>query len=172
VQQSCFLEFISLPTIDMTEFKAMEFVPSSKTEDEPAKDPSQLSWYELKGIEPITPDTIEIGNTAGSTAGAGSGDFHQYRGYKRREMERLEKMEKQAKWEQANAEFARRKALHEDLDRKRTETKAQKRKRLKELRKMKRDKKKAKNELDQSSELKESHHKNGNDSDENEVVQQ
>ena len=50
----------------MTEFKAMEFVPSSKTEDEPAKDPSQLSWYERKGIEPITPDTIEIGNTAGS----------------------------------------------------------------------------------------------------------
>ena len=75
-------------------------------------------------------------------------------------------MEKQAKWvklvlqmlstnnvvkEQANAEFARRKALHEDLDRKRTETKAQKRKRLKELRKMKRDKKKAKNELVESA---------------------
>ena len=53
----------------------------------------------------------KICNTAGSTAGAGSGDFHTYRGYHTKEMARLADFEKEAKieaeqkkWEASRAE--------------------------------------------------------------------
>jgi len=41
----------------------------------------------------------------GSTAGAGSGDFHHYRHCRRREMERIDGMEKRAEQDEALLEF-------------------------------------------------------------------
>ena len=44
----------------------------------------------------------------GSTAGAGSGDFHHYRHCRRRELERLDNMVKRAEHDDALSEFEQR----------------------------------------------------------------
>ena len=63
---------------------------------------------------------MKVDNVMGSTAGAGSGDFHVYRAFRRREMLRVERMEKDAELEEANDEFeaardGKRKACEERL---------------------------------------------------------
>ena len=49
-------------------------------------------------------------NTAGSTAGAGSGEFHTYRASRRREQLRLEAMDREATEAEAKEAFERRRA--------------------------------------------------------------
>jgi len=82
----------------------------------------------------------KLKNMHGSTAGAGSGDFHQYRAYRRIEMDRLEDMETRAKQEQEETEFQRRKAERETEVQEKTSKKAAKRKQQKEKEREKRKK--------------------------------
>lgn len=71
-----------------------------------------------KGLAP--PPEI-VTNVQGSSAGAGSGEFHVYKASRRREYERLRLMDEEVKKEQDEKEFRERKAEQERLDREKTE---------------------------------------------------
>jgi hypothetical protein len=86
-----------------------------------------------KGLAP--PPEI-VANVQGSSAGAGSGEFHVYKASRRREYERLRMMDEEVKKEQDEKEFQERKAEQERLDREKTEKNRLKREKAR-LRKMK-----------------------------------
>eukprot|EP00897_Mesotaenium_endlicherianum_P009145 jgi/Mesen1/8259/ME000445S07408 len=80
---------------------------------------------------------LRINNTSGSSAGSGSGDFHQYRSMRRHEQDRLIRMEIDYKKRKAESEFEKRRA--EMLKEAEERTAKRRNKRLK-----KKEKKKAK----------------------------
>lgn len=82
---------------------------------------------------------IQAKNVAGSTAGAGSGEFHVYRQQRRRELERIERMKVEAKRneeEKLRCEAAE-KRRRKEIDK--TTKRAAKRKRKRELAKQRRE---------------------------------
>jgi hypothetical protein len=81
-----------------------------------------------KGLAP--PPEI-VANVQGSSAGAGSGEFHVYKASRRREYERLRLMDEEVEKEQDEKEFQARKAEQERLDRERTEKNRLKREKAK-----------------------------------------
>ncbi|EUB64248.1 Uncharacterized protein ECG_04341 [Echinococcus granulosus] len=87
--------------------------------------------------EPKAPPDF-VRNVWGSAAGVGSGDFHIYRGIRRREYARLEFIEQQAKEKaKADAYIAEHEAKNRAIEEKRAKKRA-KRQRRKEARKRKR----------------------------------
>ncbi|USP78833.1 hypothetical protein yc1106_06107 [Curvularia clavata] len=62
-----------------------------------------------------------VANVQGSSAGAGSGEFHVYKASRRREYERLRAMDEEVKKEEDEKEFAKRKEELEKKDREKTE---------------------------------------------------
>lgn len=84
---------------------------------------------------PAPPPEI-VANVQGSSAGAGSGEFHVYKASRRREYERLRLMDEEVAKEQSEKEFEERKAERERLDREKTEKNRLKREKAK-ARKMK-----------------------------------
>lgn len=91
-----------------------------------------------KKYEP--PDFVR--NVMGSSAGAGSGEFHVYRHLRRKEMSRLKEMEEMSKIEKLDAEF---RAKLEETKRKAQERTIKK--------KLKRDKKRLKNKQTKQEKL-------------------
>lgn len=70
---------------------------------------------------------LKAENTSGSTAGAGSGDFHQYRQARRRERIRLQAMHAEDQANEEQAAFEARQAERERIEEERTAKKRNKR---------------------------------------------
>ncbi|KAK6226180.1 hypothetical protein QIS74_02227 [Colletotrichum tabaci] len=73
-----------------------------------------------------------VTNVQGSSAGAGSGEFHVYKASRRREYDRLRAMDEEVKQEKANEEFERQKAERAARDEERTRKNREKREKKKQ----------------------------------------
>ncbi|KAA0191088.1 PRKR-interacting protein 1 [Fasciolopsis buskii] len=87
--------------------------------------------YKSKDLKP-PPEFVR--NVWGSAAGVGSGDFHIYRGIRRREYARLEEIEKSAEEERLNEEFQKKQQELDQL----AEAKTAKRRMKRQKKKLKR----------------------------------
>lgn len=94
--------------------------PQKKRQLKPVESQSQAIETLFKkpdrpiNIEPPKPKTLPppaeiVANVQGSSAGAGSGEFHVYKASRRREMERVKMMEEEVKRDQEMQEFERKK---------------------------------------------------------------
>ena len=95
-----------------------------------------------KGLAP--PPEI-VANVQGSSAGAGSGEFHVYKASRRREYERIKLMEEEVAKEEADAEFEKKR---EEMKKKDEEKTGKNRKRREKKRKGKDGKEGAKDEVE------------------------
>ncbi|KFY63902.1 hypothetical protein V497_01911 [Pseudogymnoascus sp. VKM F-4516 (FW-969)] len=68
-----------------------------------------------------------VANVQGSSAGAGSGEFHVYKASRRREFARLKAMDEEVAGEKAEAEYEKEKREREERDREATERRRKKR---------------------------------------------
>ena len=80
--------------------------------------------------QPGPPPEI-VANVQGSSAGAGSGEFHVYKASRRREYERLRAMDEEVAKEKEEEEWEREKREREERDREKTRKNREKRERLK-----------------------------------------
>ena len=72
-----------------------------------------------------------MANVQGSSAGAGSGEFHVYKASRRREYERLRAMDEEVREEEEGEKWERKKREREERDREKTRKNREKRERLK-----------------------------------------
>lgn len=92
------------------------------------------------GSAPSGPVTAEkVDNPYGSTAGAGSGEFHVYRHARAREMERWKKINKDEAEKKAEEEFQKKLAEDTASEAKKTEKRRKKRERAKEAKERKKN---------------------------------
>lgn len=78
---------------------------------------------------PLPPEIVT--NVQGSSAGAGSGEFHVYKAARRREYERLRVMDAEVAEEEAQREFEKTRTAKEEEDRAKTERNRAKREKMK-----------------------------------------
>lgn len=78
---------------------------------------------------PLPPEIVT--NVQGSSAGAGSGEFHVYKAARRREYERLRVMDEEVRKEEEQVEFEEKRREAEEEDRKKTERNRAKREKMK-----------------------------------------
>src|ERR1700733_3001559 len=83
-----------------------------------------------KGSRLAPPPEI-VANVQGSSAGAGSGEFHVYKASRRREYERLRGMEEEVRNEEDGEKWERERREREERDREKTRKNREKRERLK-----------------------------------------
>lgn len=107
--------------------------PSEDAAAAPAKPEDEELETKLRRILEHVP--VRISNTSGSSAGSGSGDFHQYRQMRRREQDRLARMELDYQKRKEESEFlvrreSRLKAAEERTSKKRAKRQKKKQKRL------------------------------------------
>ncbi|KAG0707323.1 DUF1168-domain-containing protein [Suillus ampliporus] len=102
------------------------------------KDPTKPAYVPPAPKEKtIRPAREMMKNVQGSSAGAGSGEFHVYKASRRREYERLKMMEDEAKAESETAEFERKRKDAEDVAEAKTAKNRAKRQKKKERAKVK-----------------------------------
>ncbi|KIJ18767.1 hypothetical protein PAXINDRAFT_110390 [Paxillus involutus ATCC 200175] len=102
------------------------------------KDPSKVAYVPLAPKEKtIRPAREMMKNVQGSSAGAGSGEFHVYKASRRREYERLKLMEEESRKEAETTEFERKRKEAEDLSEAKTAKNRAKRQKKKDRAKAK-----------------------------------
>lgn len=116
----------------------------------------------LERISEMVP--LRINNTSGSSAGSGSGDFHQYRAMRRHEQDRLMRMEADYKKRMEAKMFEERR--HERLKRDEEQTAKKRAKRQKKKEKKKKQKKSSEDPGNQLATIEE---EDGKDSSEEEA---
>ncbi|CAK9318043.1 unnamed protein product [Citrullus colocynthis] len=109
----------------------VEYTPPVKEEDEDLE-------VKLRRIIDNVP--VRVSNTSGSSAGSGSGDFHQYRQMRRKEQDRLARMDVDYQKKKEIAEFNMRREERMKAAEERTAKKRLKRQKKKQRRKEKRSK--------------------------------
>ncbi|KAL9593799.1 MAG: hypothetical protein Q9219_007378 [cf. Caloplaca sp. 3 TL-2023] len=100
----------------------------------------------------LPPPPEIVANVQGSSAGAGSGEFHVYKASRRREYERVKQMEEQNSREKADREYEVKK---EEMRRKDEEKTKKNKKRREKLKKKKEEGKGGKGDMDTGDEEKE-----------------
>ncbi|KAI1506613.1 DUF1168-domain-containing protein [Biscogniauxia marginata] len=98
--------------------------------DQPIRIPSSSEPQNRRLASLRAPPEI-VTNVQGSSAGAGSGEFHVYKASRRREYERLRAMDEEVARERGDAEFERGRAEREDRDAERTRRNRERRERKK-----------------------------------------
>ncbi|KXS10712.1 DUF1168-domain-containing protein [Gonapodya prolifera JEL478] len=83
-------------------------------------------------LRPLRPPPEFVRNIPGSSAGAGSGEFHIYRHLRRKEMARVERMDEEARKEYLDQQYAERQAFLRSQDEERTAKRRAKRKKRKQ----------------------------------------
>ncbi|KAH7927138.1 DUF1168-domain-containing protein [Leucogyrophana mollusca] len=102
------------------------------------KDPSKPAYVPAPAKEKtLRPAREMMKNVQGSSAGAGSGEFHVYKASRRREYERLKMIEEAARKETETEEFERRRREAEELAEAKTAKNRAKRQKKKERSKVK-----------------------------------
>lgn len=93
--------------------------------------PSPLSSGGGKSLQSLPPPPEIVANVQGSSAGAGSGEFHVYKASRRREYERVKLMEEDVAREEADKGFVLKRDELRRRDAERTEKRRKKRERTK-----------------------------------------
>ncbi|KAI1494503.1 DUF1168-domain-containing protein [Biscogniauxia mediterranea] len=97
--------------------------------DQPIRIPDPSSAPGRRALTRAPPEIVT--NVQGSSAGAGSGEFHVYKASRRREYERLRAMDEEVARERGNAEFEQGRAERERRDEERTRRNREKREKKK-----------------------------------------
>ncbi|KAK4270821.1 hypothetical protein QN277_019590 [Acacia crassicarpa] len=121
-----------LPLATVASNALVEYTPPAFKEEE--------EDLEVKLRRIIDNVPVRVSNTSGSSAGSGSGDFHQYRQMRRKEQDRLARMEVDYQKRKEVAEFNMRREERLKAAEERTEKKRLKRQKKKQRKKEKRSK--------------------------------
>jgi hypothetical protein len=98
---------------------------------DPTKDIRLPATSKPRTASSLPPPPEIVANVQGSSAGAGSGEFHVYKASRRREYERIRLMEEELKREKANEDFERKMADAKRKDEEKTEKNRRKREKKK-----------------------------------------
>ncbi|KAH8695489.1 hypothetical protein BGW36DRAFT_429367 [Talaromyces proteolyticus] len=98
---------------------------------DPGKEIRLPSAPKPRTADSLAPPPEIVANVQGSSAGAGSGEFHVYKASRRREYERLRLMDEEVKREKDNEEFEKKKAEAQRKDDEKTEKNRRKREKRK-----------------------------------------
>ena len=91
----------------LTESAAQSAAVQALFEKQPEIQMPSATTKAPKTVDELPPPPEIVANVQGSSAGAGSGEFHVYKAARRREYERIRLMEEEAAREEANREWER-----------------------------------------------------------------
>lgn len=118
--------------------KRRQLTPVSEQADQinslfkdPSKEIRLPSASKPRTADSLAPPPEIVANVQGSSAGAGSGEFHVYKASRRREYERLKLMDEEVKREQADQEFEKKKLEMQRKDDEKTDRNRRKREKRK-----------------------------------------